>query len=169
MHIISNMWMLWIFGDNVEDRTGSVRFLVFYLPCGVLAEVVHVLFNADPTVPTIGASGAIAGGLGAYIVLYPAAQVIVFFPLFISWPIYDVLPAFLNLGIWFLMQFFNGSLSLLAQSKAGSVAWCAQIGGFIAGIPLHPLFVASPRPKRRGYIDQFGGRGAWPAFKGAIR
>jgi len=164
MHIISNMWILWIFGDNVEDRMGSLRFFIFYMLCGVLAGVVHVLFNADSTVPTIGASGAIAGVLGAYFLLYPTAKVIVFFPLFLFWPIYYVLPAFVYLGIWFLMQFLNGSLTILAKSEIGYVAWWAHIGGFIAGMILHRLFVISNRSKRKAYIDEFGTRSAWSVF-----
>jgi len=161
LHIISNMWILWIFGDNVEDRMGHLRFTVFYLICGISAGIVHVLTNPDSAVPTIGASGAIAGVLGAYFLLFPSARVVVFFPLFFFWPVFFVLPAFVYLGVWFLMQFLNGSLSLLSSSAAGYVAWWAHIGGFVAGIALHRLFVISGRPKTRAYIDEWDTRQAW--------
>lgn len=161
MHILSNMWILWIFGDNVEDRMGTVRFVLFYLLCGVLAGIVHILVHPNSTLPTIGASGAVAGVLGAYFLLYPAAQVVVFFPLFLFWPIFFVVPAFLYLGVWFLMQFFNGFLALLAVPGIDYVAWWAHIGGFLAGVILHPFFLASYRPPRRAYIEEYGTKGAW--------
>jgi len=162
MHIITNMWMLWIFGDNVEDRMGSFRFFIFYLLCGVFAAIAHIISNIDSAIPTIGASGAIAGVLGAYFLLFPRAQVIVFFPLFIFWPIYYILPAFVYLGIWFLMQFLNGSLSLLSDSEAIEyVAWWAHIGGFVSGIILHRFFIQSYRIRRKPYIDELSTRSAW--------
>ena len=105
LHFLGNMLFLWIFGDNVEDRLGHARFVVFYLLCGAAAAVAHVYMNPTSTIPTIGASGAIAGVLGAYFVLYPHSRVLALVPLFIIWEIIEV-PALIFLGIWFLMQFF---------------------------------------------------------------
>ncbi len=166
VHIISNMWCLWIFGDNVEDRMGHIRYLVFYLVCGILAGIVHVLANANSTVPAIGASGAIAGVLGAYFIFFPTSRIIVLVPL-LFWPIFFVMPAFLYLGIWFLLQFFSGSLALVSSSSAaGGVAWWAHIGGFVGGAALHRLFVARPRRRVRMYSNniEYGPRGAWSRF-----
>jgi len=160
MHIISNMWVLWIFGDNVEDRMGHVRFLIFYLLCGVCAGVLHVFFNPNSMTATIGASGAIAGVLGAYFFLFPSAQIIVFFPL-LFWPIFFVLPAFVYLSIWFFMQFLSGSLSLVSGSAVGYVAWWAHVGGFVTGAGIHRLFVAGGRLKQKAYINEFDAGGAW--------
>ena len=140
LHIIGNMWFLWIFGDNVEDRMGHGRFLLFYLLCGVLAGMAHLLTNPSSTVPAFGASGAIAGVLGAYLLFFPRARVLVLFPIVI-WPLFFVLPASLYLGIWFVMQFFSGTFSLLAPSHGGGVAWWAHIGGFLAGLTLAPFFI----------------------------
>ncbi len=143
MHVIGNMLYLYIFGDNVEDRLGRGRFLVFYLACGVLSFLVQVLFNARSMVPNIGASGAIAGVLGAYLVLFPRARVLTIVPLLIFFPVVEI-PAFVFLGFWFLIQFLSGAASLGASSPmAGGIAWWAHIGGFLAGIVL--LKVLLPR------------------------
>lgn len=131
-HLIGNMWYLWIFGDNVEDRVGHLKFFFFYLFCGVIASLIHTLFNLHSTVPCIGASGAIAGVLGAYIVSFPHARVSALFPIFIFWQIIEI-PAVFFLGIWFLIQFLNG-LASIAASDVGGVAWLAHVGGFICGI-----------------------------------
>jgi membrane associated rhomboid family serine protease len=138
LHILSNMWSLWIFGDNVEDRLGPVRYLIFYLLCGVLAGLVHFFTNLTSTVPTLGASGAIAGVMGAYFVLFPHARVVTIIPIFF-WPMFVQVPAILYLGFWFLTQFFSGAMSLGA-SDAGGIAWWAHIGGFAAGIGLLRVF-----------------------------
>jgi membrane associated rhomboid family serine protease len=132
MHIFGNMLYLWIFGNNVEDILGRVRFLVFYLACGVIAALTHVLANPNSVVPTVGASGAVAGVLGAYIVAFPRARVstLVFLGLFIR--TIDV-PAVILLGLWFVMQSLEGFLSLGIREMTGGVAWFAHIGGFIAG------------------------------------
>ncbi len=140
LHVIFNMWTLWIFGDNVEDRMGHGRFLLFYLSCGVVAGVVHTLFNLDSTMPMLGASGAIAGVLGAYLLLYPSGRVVVVVPVFFFLHFLRM-PAFLYLGIWFLMQVFSGTASLAQDSAAGGVAWWAHVGGFGAGVILHRLFL----------------------------
>jgi len=163
-HIISNMWIFWIFGDNVECRMGHTRFFVFYILCGMLASVVHIITNPSSPVPTIGASGAIAGILGAYFLLFPSAQVVVFFPLFLFWPIFYIMPAFVYLGIWFILQFLNGTLSLVSPSAAGSVAWWAHIGGFIGGVILHRLFIKAARSKRHRYPDELDMRWVWSRY-----
>jgi len=133
-HLVTNMWSLWIFGDNVEDRMGRVRYGFFYLGCGLLAGLAHWIFNPLSTSPTIGASGAIAGVLGAYMRWYPRARVLTLIPIFI-YPLFVNLPAIVFLGIWFVLQLFSGALSL-GSSQAGGVAWWAHIGGFVAGFLL---------------------------------
>jgi membrane associated rhomboid family serine protease len=146
LHLIGNMLYLWIFGDNVEDRMGHGRYAFFYILCGLIAAGVHVATNQDSPVPTVGASGAIAGVLGAYMLLYPRARVLVVIPIFVFAEMVR-LPALLVLGFWFVMQLFQGTLSLAASSTAtGGVAWWAHIGGFVAGMLLLLLF------KKRQYI-----------------
>ncbi len=130
MHFIGNMWFLYIFGDNVEDRFGHVGYALFYLGCGIAASLAHYFSGPNSTLPTIGASGAIAGVMGAYFVSYPRATVLTLLPLFIIWEML-VLPAPLFLGFWFLIQFLQGSRSMGAE-EAG-VAWWAHIGGFVVG------------------------------------
>jgi membrane associated rhomboid family serine protease len=131
LHFLGNMLFLWIFGDNVEDRMGHLGYLVFYLAAGVAASASHLLTAADSPVPTVGASGAIAGVMGAYMLLYPHAKVLTLIPLFIIIEIL-VLPAPLFLGIWFLLQFFQGVASI-GGVQVGGVAWWAHIGGFAVG------------------------------------
>lgn len=140
LHIIGNMVFLWVFGDNVEDTMGHLRYLVFYLVSGVLAGLAHVVFNLTSDVPSVGASGAIAGVMGAYLVLYPTAMVRTLVPVFfILWPIY--LPAVLLIGIWFLLQVFSGITSIgPATGGDGGVAFWAHVGGFIAGLVLVFVF-----------------------------
>ncbi len=135
LHFLGNMLYLWIFGDNVEDRLGHGRFVAFYLLCGAAAVFAHVYMNPRSTIPTIGASGAIAGVMGAYFVLYPNSRVLALLPLFIFWEIIEV-PAILFLGIWFLMQFFYGvgSMAVRSGGEAGGVAFWAHIAGFVMGI-----------------------------------
>ena len=134
MHLIGNMWYLWIFGDNVEDRLGHGRFLFFYLACGVASMAVHCLFNPGSTLPAIGASGAIAGVLGAYMVSYPHARILTLIPIFFFVQLVEI-PALIVLGFWFLIQLLNG-LASSAQGHAAGVAWWAHIGGFVVGIIL---------------------------------
>lgn len=136
VHILGNMWYLWIFGDNVEDRLGHFKFLGFYLLCGILASVVHVATNPHVGIPCVGASGAIAGALGAYMVTFPGARVLCLVPFGFIWHIIE-LPAVVVLGFWFVIQFFNGAAALTATTDAGGgVAWWAHIGGFVFGIAL---------------------------------
>ena len=137
LHIIGNMWFLWIFGDNIEDRLGHFLYLVFYLVGGIAASVAHILLNANSNVPTVGASGAIAGVMGAYLVLYPKARVLTLVPLIVFFTFWW-LPAWIFLGYWFLLQFLSGTATSIAQtsSQAGGVAFWAHVGGFIAGVVL---------------------------------
>lgn len=131
MHFLGNMWFLHIFGDNVEDRFGHFGYVLFYLGCGVAASAAHLLTNASSTMPTIGASGAIAGVMGAYLYLYPRANVVALVPIIFFLQVM-VVPAPLFLIIWFAMQFFEGTFAITSQSTGG-VAWWAHIGGFAAG------------------------------------
>ena len=133
MHIIGNMWFLWIFGDNVEDRMGRAGFLCFYLLSGLAAGVLHIVFNPSSRVPTVGASGAIAGVMGAYLLLFPKARVLTLVPIFIFLQTME-LPAVFFLGFWFLTNLLSGIGSLAAHTGAGGVAWWAHIGGFLVGL-----------------------------------
>jgi membrane associated rhomboid family serine protease len=137
MHLIGNLWFLWIFGNNIEEAMGGLRFLVFYLLCGVLASWSHIASNTGSTLPTIGASGAISGVLGAYIMLYPRARVwtLIFLGFFIK---LFYIPAGIILGYWFLIQILNGSMA--GSQAAGGVAFWAHIGGFVSGILLVGIF-----------------------------
>jgi membrane associated rhomboid family serine protease len=134
MHVIGNMWYLWIFGDNVEDRLGHGRFIVFYLLCGTAAALGQVLMDPTSILPTIGASGAIAGVMGAYFVLYPQSRVLTLIP----WIFIQIveLPAIVLLGFWFLMQLFSaGTIAITSSSHgSGGVAFAAHVAGFIVGV-----------------------------------
>jgi membrane associated rhomboid family serine protease len=130
-HVLGNMWYLWIFGDNVEDRLGSLRFVAFYLVSGLVSALVHVLIHPWSTAPTIGASGAIAGVLGAYALAFPRARVVTLVPVFFFFQIV-ALPALLVLGFWFVFQLFSGTFSLGTGATSG-VAWWAHIAGFAFG------------------------------------
>lgn len=138
-HVISNMWYLWIFGDNIEDRTGHLRFLVFYLLCGLLAGITHIVMNPLSEIPTIGASGAVAGVMGAYIVLFPRSKIttLIFLVIFIQ---IVRIPAIIFLGFWFILQILSGTLSLGIIEKSSGVAWWAHIGGFFTGMIIVFLF-----------------------------
>jgi hypothetical protein len=129
LHILGNMWTLYIFGDNVEDRMGSVYYLFFYLVSGMVSGLCHFLLNLHSTVPTIGASGAIAGVMGAYFVLYPNARILTLIPVLI-FPLFVEIPAFFFLGLWFFLQLF----SALGSGAMSGIAWWAHIGGFIFGV-----------------------------------
>ncbi len=158
LHIISNMWALWIFGDNVEDAMGRARFTLFYLLCGVLAGLTHIFIQPDLTVPSIGASGAIAGVLGAYLVLYPTARMVVLLPI-LFFPFFFEVPAILYLAIWFLTQLYSGTIALAIPEQVGGIAFWAHVGGFVAGMLLCPLFVL--RRRRRLQADENGLEWAW--------
>jgi hypothetical protein len=152
LHFLGNMLYLYIFGDNVEDRLGHARYLLFYLLCGVLAAAVHLLTNTGSRVPTIGASGAIAGVMGAYFFLYPYARVVTLIIVIFFVDVVEI-PAFFFLAFWFILQFLNGTVSFGAQDAlSGGVAWWAHIGGFMAGILLLLAFgVRKPVRRLRSY------------------
>ena len=136
MHLIGNMWFLWIYGDNVEDILGHSQYLIFYLLCGLAATMVHVLFNADSRVPVIGASGAIAGVMGAYVVKFPRSKITTLVPVFVFITTMEI-PAYVILLYWFVIQFFSGVGSVgHSHLSQGGVAWFAHVGGFLAGIAL---------------------------------
>jgi len=134
MHVIGNMWYLWIFGDNVEDRLGHAWFIVFYLVCGIIAALGQIAVDPTSSLPTIGASGAIAGVMGAYFVLYPRSRVLTLVPLILWWEVFE-LPAIVLLGFWFLFQLFNaGEIAVTAGAHAGGgVAFMAHVAGFVFG------------------------------------
>jgi len=146
LHIGGNMLYLWIFGNNVEDSMGHIRFIVFYLGCGIIASYIHALANASSTVPMIGASGAISGILGAYLLLYPRARVLTLIAFGLYIRTVEV-PAMFVLGFWFILQFLN---AILSTGTGGGVAWYAHVGGFVAGMLLIGIF------KRHGV--PWGGR-----------
>lgn len=139
-HLLGNMWSLYIFGDNIEDRLGPLRYLVFYLLCGITSGLSHLIFNLNSNMPTIGASGAIAGVMGAYLILHPNAKILTLIPIiFIPW--FIEIPAFFFLGFWFVLQFINAAGS---HGSIGGIAWWAHIGGFIFGIIFLKIFLLLP-------------------------
>lgn len=139
-HLLGNMWSLYIFGDNVEDRLGHLRYLLFYLICGLTSGFSHLIFNLQSNIPTIGASGAIAGVMGAYFILYPSSKILTLIPIFII-PYFIEIPAFFFLGFWFLFQFLNAAGS---HGDISGIAWWAHIGGFIFGIIFLKIFLVLP-------------------------
>jgi membrane associated rhomboid family serine protease len=145
LHLIGNMWFLWIFGDNIEDRLGHLKYLLFYLVCGVGAGLAHTLFNLNSNIPTIGASGAVAGVLGGYLLLFPGARVLTLIPAFFLFMV--ELPAYLILLYWLVIQLFSGVVSLGAGSQMQGVAWWAHVGGFVLGLVLVKVF-GGRRPQR---------------------
>ena len=145
LHILGNMWFLWIFGRGIEDILGHGKFLVFYLACGLAAGIIHVLVNASSPVPTVGASGAIAGVMGAYLIKFPRARIVTLVPIIIFITTVDIPAAFLLL-YWFAIQFFSGVGSVgYSQASSGDVAWFAHIGGFLAGMALVMLMPTRQR------------------------
>jgi len=139
LHLIMNMWFMWIFSDAIEDRMGHVPFLIFYLICGLIASILQWYFDPNLAVPVVGASGAIAGVLGAYFVLYPLERVVVWLPILFL-PIIVHIPAIAFLGLWVIIQLHNATSSILLGGAA-DVAWWAHLGGFIAGAFLHRFFI----------------------------
>jgi len=137
VHLIGNMWFLWIFGDNVEDHLGHLRYLIFYLVTGIIGSIVFILATPVSKVPIIGASGAIAGILGGYIVSFPQARVLALVPVFFFLTLMEI-PAVIFLALWFFIQLFNGAVSL--GGLANPVAWWAHVGGFLAGVLLVKAF-----------------------------
>ena len=139
-HILGNMWSLYIFGDNVEDRLGPIRYALFYLLCGIASGLSHMVLNLHSNLPTIGASGAIAGVMGAYFLLHPKSKILTLIPIFFI-PYFLYIPAYIFLGLWFLLQFINAAGS---QGVGGGIAWWAHIGGFVFGMLFLKLFTALP-------------------------
>jgi membrane associated rhomboid family serine protease len=139
-HLLGNMWSLYIFGDNIEDRLGSLRYLLFYLLCGMTSGLTHLLLNLNSNVPTIGASGAIAGVMGAYFLLFPKSRILTLIPILFI-PFFIEIPAYFFLGFWFLLQFLSAAGT---HGGAGGIAWWAHIGGFISGMILLKLFHVLP-------------------------
>jgi membrane associated rhomboid family serine protease len=151
LHLILNMWTLWLFGPAVEDRLGSAKYLLFYLICAVLASLTFAVLDPASRVPMLGASGAIAGVLGSYTIMFPWSRVIVLVPV-LFFPLFFTLPAIVFTGLWFLAQVLSGTAQLSTGSEAGGVAWWAHVGGFVAGIALTPLL----RHSQRTYRDYQG-------------
>lgn len=149
LHLISNMWVLAIFGDNVEDRLGHFGYLLFYLVTGMVASLTNLMFSLHSKIPSVGASGAIAGIMGAYFFLYPRARVLTWFGFFVFW-----LPAWLVLGYWFVVQFLSGAATAItyAAQPTGGVAFWAHVGGFISGLLLIRLI---PTRKRYYSFDDY--------------
>jgi len=137
MHVIGNMWVLWLFGDNVEDKMGRLRFLLFYLLCGLIAGLTHFAYNPASQVPVVGASGAVAGIMGAYFLMFRQAKVLTYIP-----PIFLLnIPAWVYLGFWALSQLFYGTFQTANQ---GQIAFWAHVGGFAAGMILYRFFLHRP-------------------------
>jgi len=153
LHIIGNMWVLFIFGDNVEDRMGSFPYLIFYMVCGVVSGLTQAFIAPGSQVPAIGASGAIAGVLAAYMILFPRARVVTFVPLFIL-PWFINIPAVIFIIIWFLLQFFSG-VAALGMATSGGVAYWAHVGGFVCGLVLVWLFANRSRNQPKSYPDEY--------------
>ncbi len=150
LHLLSNMWFLWIFGDNLEDQLGHFRYLVFFLACGLVASFAHIFLNLASRIPSVGASGAIAGVMGGYLVLFPGARVITLVPFFLIFTV--EIPAVVMLLYWIVMQIFSGvaSLGTITAQSQGGVAWWAHIGGFFAGLALVKM-MGRRRQVRRYY------------------
>jgi membrane associated rhomboid family serine protease len=149
MHLIGNMWFLWIYGDNVEDILGRWRYLLFYVLCGVGAGLVHLAFNLASRVPTVGASGAIAGVMGAYLLKFPHSRIVMLVPIFVFFTTIEV-PAVIVLLYWFAIQFFSGVGQMgQAHLQQGGVAWFAHVGGFLAGMALVKIMKTRERYRWR--------------------
>jgi membrane associated rhomboid family serine protease len=139
LHVIGNLWALWLFGDNVEDRMGSFRYLAFYLTCGIVAGLVHVWSDPLSKMVTIGGSGAIAGVMGAYFVMYPTARIVTLIPIFFI-PFFIRIPAVIYLGVWLLTQVYSMVLSQAGAGTASNIAFAAHVGGFVGGMILQPFY-----------------------------
>jgi membrane associated rhomboid family serine protease len=160
LHLIVNMWTLWLFGPAIEDRLGPLRYLAFYLVCGVLASATHAVFNPASVVPALGASGAIAGVLGCYLRLFPYARIVVLIPILFI-PLFFEMYAFIYVGFWFAIQLIQGVSGLFGPPTAGGVAWWAHIGGFVAGYVFGTLLTV-PRQHYRNYYPDEGIYGFTP-------
>lgn len=161
LHILGNMWFLYIFGDNIEDRLGHIRYLIFYIFCGVAAGLIHLFTNWDSKIPTIGASGAISGVMGAYLFLYPKSRILTLIPIFFFFQFVE-LPAFIFLGFWFFLQLFSAGLT---PRNVGGIAFWAHIGGFIAGLLFVKIFDMIPRLGLSNGLRQYTQRKTTPRLQ----
>jgi membrane associated rhomboid family serine protease len=161
LHILGNMWFLYIFGDNVEDRLGHIRYLFFYILCGVAAGLIHLFTNWGSKIPTIGASGAISGVMGAYLLLYPRARITTLILIFFFFQLVEI-PAFVFLGYWLLLQLLSASLT---SSHIEGIAWWAHIGGFAAGLLFVKILDAIPRTGLDGGLQRYTGRRTTPRLQ----
>jgi membrane associated rhomboid family serine protease len=161
LHIIMNMWFLYIFGDNIEDRLGHIRYLAFYLFCGLAAGVIHLFLNWNSNIPTIGASGAISGVMGAYLLLYPRSKILTLVFIFIFIQFFEI-PAFIFLGIWFILQLLSAGFT---PSNVGGVAFWAHIGGFVAGLAFIKIFDWIPRTGLNRGLQQYTERQRTPRIQ----
>jgi membrane associated rhomboid family serine protease len=153
LHLIFNMWTLWLFGPAVEDRLGHLRFLLFYLACGLVASYAHAAFNPFSIVPALGASGAIAGVLACFLLLFPLARLIVVVPILFI-PLFFEIPTIVFMGLWFFIQLMQGTAELFLATGAAGIAWWAHVGGFVAGLLLGPLLIQSRNRFRPYYADE---------------
>jgi membrane associated rhomboid family serine protease len=153
LHLILNMWTLYLFGPAIEDRLGSTRYLVFYLVCGLFASIAHAFFNPTSTIPALGASGAISGVLGSFIMMFPLARLVIVIPI-LFFPFFFEVPAFLFAAFWFLTQVTAGVAELFMPPQTGGIAWWAHTGGFVAGIVLTLLLRQSKQAYRTYYSDE---------------
>jgi len=140
-HLISNMWILWLFGDNIEDSMGHFKYILYYVICGVIASFTHLMFNQMSNIPAVGASGAIAGIMGAYMLLFPYSKIVTLIPIFVIVPLFVNIPAILFLALWFLSQLYSGTIELISGGTIGGVGWWAHIGGFVVGMFIYKFFI----------------------------
>lgn len=159
-HLVGNMWFLYIFGDNIEDRLGHIRYLLFYLLCGWASAIIHLFFNWHSQIPTVGASGAIAGIMGAYFILYPRSRILTLIPIIII-PFFFEIPAAFFLGFWILFQFFSAAI---IDPHAGGIAWWAHIGGFLSGMVLLWMFLSIPKSRMAEKIQMVTKKKKTPHF-----
>jgi len=161
LHILGNMWFLYIFGDNIEDRIGHIRYFIFYIFCGVAAGLIHLMTNWSSKIPTIGASGSISGVMGAYLLLYPRSRILTLIPIFFFFQFVEI-PAFIFLGYWLLIQLFSASLT---PNSIGGIAWWAHIGGFMVGLIFIKIFDAIPKTGLSAGLRQYTERKTTPRFQ----
>jgi membrane associated rhomboid family serine protease len=161
LHILGNMWFLYIFGDNIEDRLGHIRYFIFYVLCGVAAGLIHLLTNWDSKIPTIGASGAISGVMGAYLLLYPRARILTLIPIFFFIQFIEI-PAYIFLGYWLLIQLFSAGFT---PHNVGDIAFWAHIGGFMAGLIFLKIFDWIPKTGLSQGLRQYTERRTTPRLQ----
>ena len=161
LHLLGNMWFLHIFGDNIEDRIGHIRYLIFYIFCGVAAGLIHLFTNWNSKIPTIGASGAISGVMGAYLLLHPTSRILTLLPIFFFFQFVEI-PAYIFLGFWFLLQLFSAGF---APSHIGGIAFWAHIGGFVSGLVFIKIFDWIPRTGLSNGLRRYTERQSTPRLQ----